>query len=648
MIEFDNGGRLVQSLSELPDLAGAKDVYADFETSSGNPKLSSLNPWHHCAVAGLAITVDDVKGSWYVPVGHEFGGNVDEDPVIEWWCNIIDKAERWINHNVKYDAHVSANAWGVLAECSLVCTLTLAKIIDSDRIVRGGYSLEALSDGWLHEDINKYKDSLKPYLDKNKDFGRIPFDVVGEYACQDVLTGRRLFKYEDARCPDQCRRVWDEEIALTPVLFEMERNGIGVSPQDLQIKELKLMNEMLKIDEELTEITGRSFRPHVNEDCFDVLCNQYGLPVLGWTNEDKPDKQSNPSFDKKALAQYRAHPYAPQEVVKRIQRYRKINTLNNFFVKPYQDLQIDGVLHPSYNQAVRTGRLSSKEPNAQQLSPEAKELVHPRKGNSFLSLDYSQIEFRLIVHYIKDADAIKAYNEDPDTDFHSWVALMCEIARSPAKNVNFCMGYGGGKKKLITMLAQNMELVGALKTHVDKLVTDGKIDEGQQMSVFNLLCQRRAEKVYNKYHATLPSLKTTSWRAANACKSKGYVFNLYGRHRHLPEKASHRAFNSLNQSSAADLMKERTVAVAKMCKGTPIMLVSSVHDETLFEGPSEIIEDPRTIRDLVLCLEDPQVELRIPIRVSAGLSRETWKQASKEAIVLDRDWGQQGHLAHLR
>jgi DNA polymerase-1 len=392
------------------------------------------------------------------------------------------------------------------------------------------------------------------------------------------------------------------------------------------------------------------FRAHVNEDCYDILVNQYGLPIMGWTNPDDPTKASNPSFDKQAMKKYMAHPYAPHDVVKRIIEYRKLSTFISFFVRPYQELQVGGVLYPTYNQTVRTGRMSAKKPNPQQLDKNAKALVHPEEGHTFVSMDYAQIEFRTIVHYINDEDCIAAYARDPDTDFHAWVAEMIEIARRPAKTCNFLMGYGGGKELLITQLAQNMELVGHLKDHVDKLLEQGKIKEENKLAAFELLCRRKAESVYNQYHATLPGLKQTSYRAAAALKHRGYVFNLYGRHRHLPDVAAHRAFNTLNQSTAADLLKERTVAVAKLIDHTPIKIIALVHDETLFSMPHSMAQDFRTIRDIVACLEAPSITLKVPVRIDVGLSETNWAIASGDdgKIKLPRDsWGEPGKLFHL-
>lgn len=635
MIEFANGGRLVQDVSELPELRGATFLYADFETTSGSPKEKSINPWRFCDVLGIAVTTDETPGAWYVPVGHHSPEwNLPREPVYDWWCEVLDTAKDWVNHNVKYDAHVSSNWAGCLPAESvrLVDTLTLARIVDSDRLQ---YALDLLSKDWLKEDISGFEEAFKPYLHRNKDYGAIPGDLMGEYACQDVISNRRLWKYIRSRIPEQCEQVVETEIELTRVLYDMERNGMRVTP-DIQHRELKLLLELATLEKQLADDVGYSFRPHTNPDCFSVLCNTYGLPVLGYT--DKGD----PSFDKHTMAQYAAHPLAPKEIVDGILKYRHGRTIWSNFVKPYQKFAIDEFIHPSYRQCLRTGRMGCQMPNMQQLSSEAKELIIPPEGESFISIDYSQIEFRLIVHYIQDQNAIRAFQEDPDADFHVWVAEMCGIKRKPAKTVNFLTAFGGGKAKLLSALSSNMELVGDLIGQAEELAvkfadTDPTCDNWEQevSKRFEALARQRAESVHETYHASLPTLKPTSYRAANACKRRGFVFNLYGRRRHLPAKASYRAFNTLNQSSAADMMKERTVAVAKAVKGTPIKIVGSVHDETLFTAPHEIANDPRVHRDLVGILESPLVEdvLRVPIRCSIGVSAVNWRIAGSDAAT---------------
>lgn len=637
MIHFSNGGRLVESLDELPAFGNFETLYLDFETTSLDPKLDALNPWHHCHALGFAITVDDEPGAWYIPLLHQFGTNLPWEPVCDWLCEIMDRAPRWVNHNIKYDAHVAANSMGCLYDKGdMVCTVVQSRIYDSDRQFRGGYGLDAVSKDFLHEDINPYEDVFKPYLEKNKDYGRIPSDLMAEYASQDVITNRRLFKFLSANIPPECRRVCSIEIGVTRMLFEAERIGMRVNPTQLLIKQFEVFNEMIRIDLELERLLGRSCRAHVNEDCFDVLCNQFGLPVLSWTEGDEnddPDKRGNPSFDKEALRQYLAHPMAPKEVVTLMLEYRTLHTLNTYFIAPYIKKNVEGILHPSYNQLIRTGRMSCKDPNAQQLSPGAKELVLAPEGYSIISVDYSQIEFRFIVHYIQDKDAIAAYQADPDTDFHEWVAKMCGVHRKPAKTTNFLMAFGGGEERLVNNLCQIMELVGTVMQTVDEAIARGELDPARRNDAFKMLARQKAKWVYDTYHSTLPGIKRTARAAASVCKMRGYVYNVYGRRRHIPPAKAHIAFNTLNQGSAADLMKAQCVELY-LALPPMIKIIGCVHDEVVMIAPTEVANDPRVQRDILHIMEHPDIELRVPIRCSLGVSSENWLKAAKSAKAI--------------
>lgn len=633
MIKFDNGGRLVQSLDELPNLNNVELLYCDFETRSGNPKEPALRPYHGHRIAGACMTADDVPGAWYVPLRCNYERwNLPLEPVLKWLRQTVSTCKKWVNHGVKFDAHFGRQD-GITFNGELVDTMTLSKIVESDRFE---YGLDSLSLEWLEEDISPFDKRLHAHLSgcKSKDYGDVPGDIIGEYGCQDAITTRKLYQYLLRRRHEQTVGVWNTEIKLTPVLYDMEVVGLRVDPQELLVTQYKTLAEMLDLEAALHALIGFAMRPHTNEDCFEVLCNKYGLPVLGYTDT------GDPSFDKDVLTSYMAHPIVRAsaeltDAVTKIKRYRKLHTLNSLFLEVFIREQVDGVMHPDYNQAVRTARMSCRKPNAQQNSKEAKALIHPAPGCDLVGFDYSQIEFRLIVHFIQDAKAVDAYAEDPDTDFHQWVADMCGIPRRPAKNVNFAMGFGGGKKRIVSMLAANMELVGNLAAKVDELVAAKAINESQRQAAFNTLCLKRGEQVFEQYHDALPTLKSTSARAARALELRGYVFNAYGRHRHLPAKAAFRAFNTVVQSTAADAMKERTVFIAprynSWTRDHGVTLCASVHDETLENWPKEVSHDVTALRTMAEMLEDTAVKFRVPMRASCGRSSNNWAEASSDA-----------------
>lgn len=641
MIEFNNGGRLVESINELPHFSKVEYLYADFETGSGDNKIAALNPWKECYTAGIAVTVDDDFRAYYIPISHRFGINLPKEIVADWWLDLLSRCKRWVNHNCKFDAHISAIDLGIVPNCELYDTIVQAKLLDSDLQYRGGYSLDNLSKLWLGQDITQFERKLKIALGKSLDYSSVRTTVMAEYACQDVITNRRLYHYIEQRRPKDCNLVAQMELELTPILYNMEREGLCVNETELQLEELEVMARMLEIEVALLKRLGRSVNPSSRDDTLDVLINQFGLPAVEWTDEDdEGEPAGNISFNKKAFDKYLVHPLVDTlkigDVIAYFKEYRQLATFKSLFVVKYQDLFTTdeyGIsrLHAIYNQLIRTGRMSSKDPNAQQLNTRAKKLIHPAPGCAFLTYDQSQIEFRVIVHYINDPNCIRAYNENPDTDFHEWVAGLAKIKRKPAKTLNFQNGYGGGKKKCVKSLEANMEIVGGVVGHVDQMIAEGKITEAQRTETQANLCRRLAEKVYDDYHFTLPTLKPTSRRAAIVCRERGYVFTLHGRRRHLPPDHAHNAFNSACQGEAADIQKERTIAAAKAIRGTPITMVANVHDATLFHGPIKIMRDRRVRDALAWILENNSIPLRVPLRVSCGYSKYNWAIADESA-----------------
>src|SRR5690606_38245884 len=141
---------------------------------------------------------------------------------------------------------------------------------------------------------------------------------------------------------------------------------------------------------------------------------------------------------------------------------------NNLFLESYKTKHVNGYLHPTFNQVVRTGRLSCGDPNMQQSNEAARNLIIPHEeGESILSVDYSQIEYRTIVHYINDRRAIAAFEKDPDTDFHDYVAKDIGVHRKPAKTLNFQNAFGAGVRKMEMALSAIPEIVNLVREQLE-------------------------------------------------------------------------------------------------------------------------------------------------------------------------------------
>jgi DNA polymerase-1 len=611
MIRFPSGGILIEDADDLPTVPDhISQLFADFETTSGDPRETATNPWYKCQAIGVAVSFGLDAPVFFVPKHRMTMG---------WWRDVCHNSDEWINSNVKYDAHVSKNDLMTDPPSKMRCLLTGAKLVDSDRTFKGGYGLDVLSKDWLGEDISEYEWRMQPYLHRNKDYGQIPLDVLAEYACADVAAAKKLHLYLQRFIPEESQEVWATERRMTKQLFEIEQRGVRVDPQQLKITAYKTMHRLCVLDEELEKLVGRSFRPSQNKDCYDVLCAQYGLPVLEWTEGGEP------SFDKAALAKYAVHPDRPPGVIERVREYRKLDTFNNLFLKQWDVLNVDGVMHPTYNQCLRTGRMGCSEPNIQQLSEMAKELIVPRQGYGLVQADWSQIEFRFIAHYIENPRWIDAYNRDPWTDAHVWVAEVCGTRRKPAKTINFMMGFGAGKNKTIAVLSVNDEIVSEVIAGVNAM----DLRPEARQSEIARACERKALWVYDTYHRALPELKPTSRAAMQACVRRGYARNHYGRRRHLPAKAAHVAFNAVCQSSAADLMKERLVAVSE--EVPELEQLAIVHDQVVGEAPLELLErDDELLKRVVQTMNEPSRPLRVPIRTSVGWSPLNWKHAQSD------------------
>lgn len=635
-IQTDLGlARIVQNVSELPEPRQCKFLYADAETTSFNPLMKAFRPYQGDRVCGWALTWDDTPGAWYVPFRHhDRRWNLPEAAVLAWFCDWLANCYEWVNHNVKFDAQFAFVEGCLPADFTLRLgdTITRAKMIDSDR---WSHDLKPLCREWLGlrmaEDleVQAFLEGVKMPTKQQKcqDYGRVPGDILGQYACMDVLANRKLCRWLRANLPEDQQELWETETLLTPVLFDIEREGLRVDQAAIKREGLVCLQRMLAAQEKVWDLWEAELTDS-SKCAYDLLVNQLGLPVLMYGKE-KEDGTRSPSFDHEAMLLYSGHPAVLEnpkavETVAAIRTFREESRFRGLYVTSLlEKLDANGRVHPSYNQLVRTGRMSCKGPNSQQMSPRAKKLIIPNEDEAFLCADASQMEFRIIAGRIKDDDAVRAYREDPNTDYHQWVADMCRIPRKPAKTVNFASAYGAGRKKIAKQLMTNEEIV----SEVAKLVGDVP----NRAELIEELAMARGEEIYDAYHDTFPGLKITTARAADLCRIRGWIRNKFGRRRHLPREAAHKAFNSLVQGEAMDVIKERMVAVAPRYNARSreigLRLFENVHDEVGATGPIESLSRPDVQTFYTVTLEQTPKEFPIPFVWDAGYSEVNWAEA---------------------
>ncbi len=613
MIKLSNNVVLCETAGDLPCLPSRiHELFMDFETSSRHYEIKSLNPWkvENCRLHLAAFTWDDNPTVYCVP---RHLANVLGD--------LFKRSDIWINQNVKYDVHVAYNDGGFDFHGELHDTLTLAKLVDSDRLYRGGYGLDALAKAYCDIDLSPYYTMIKRWLVGTEDYGAIPIDDLADYAGNQVRANRVLHRKLLNELPDETRPVWETEKKLTQTLIKIERRGMVVDVMGVQKARIRAVKRMMTCQEKLVELLPneyKDFNPDSNPDCMDLLINYFQLPKIYKKNKDGTQSK-NPSFAKKVLKEYLRHPHSPIDVLKLIQEYRHESTMCGLFWEPWLQLHVDGVLHSSYNQVVRSGRTSCSMPNSQQFNDEARDLILPREGMALVCKDYKQIEYRIIVHYTNNKSIVQTYNENPDADFHQMMADevnallngLFNFKRKPAKILNLALGYQMGKKSTIDSLRIDSDIIAG---------TNGD----------PALATEIATKAYHAFHRRLPEVKKHAEMAEGVARRRGYVRNAYGRRCHLPLEYCRPAFNRVCQSHAADLMKERTNALSDALDGLDYEahLLASVHDETLSEVEADRAYEYADFAQNIL--NDVSVPLRVPIRCSAGVSVKSWLDA-KEA-----------------
>ena len=647
MIHLNSKFRIVEYEGELPDFRGCINLYLDFETKNNTEHLengafkeySGFYPFRGDKIGSFAVTADDCSEVYYVPMRHISGNNIDIKVCLKWLQDHLKSCTNWVNHIVKFDA-LFAYCERIEIKCNLIDTLTLSKVHDSDRF---GHGLKEVCKDWLKMPMDE-ETIIKSYLKAmhTRDFMRVPIDIMGKYACMDAFANRILYKFLFASRPDDLIPIWDMEIKLASVLFDMEVDGLKLNKERMSCEMADAMQTMNEHQEILEDLTNRAFKDS-NKWIMDILLNELGLPILKTIKEKQLSGRKidtgRATFDKDALQLYKIHPQVtinPRagKIIDALMGYRSEEQFIGLYCVPFSLLKdSNDIIHPRYNPVVRTGRMSCSMPNIQQQNKQSKRLIMPHPGYAFISTDYSQIEFRIIVHYIKDQDAIDAYNKDPNTDFHQWIMdLIGTTDRVSAKTVNFGAAFGQGKLGVTAQLAGNPDVIADINEELEKLIKIGEIDPKNKSLEFESRCRKRANDLYTTYHSRLPGIKEKAGSAAYTCHQLGYVKTAYGRRRHLPKKLQFRAFNSAIQGTAMDVIKEAMIKLSPRYNETSrkygLKVSINVHDEIVSMVPEDEMMNPELHKHIIETLENPSQPFSVPIKTNLGVSKTSWAEAA--------------------
>ena len=396
------------------------------------------------------------------------------------------------------------------------------------------------------------------------------------------------------------------EIPLAEVLSDMELCGFLIDQKGLQTFGDELSERLEKIQKEIFEICGEEFNLNSPKQLGDILFVKLGLP---WAKKTKTGYSTNAEV----LEKLRGH----HPAVDLILEYRKLTKLNSTYVEGLlKAVADDGRIHTTFNQTeTRTGRISSLEPNLQNIpvrtqeGSRLREFFLAREGNVLVDADYSQIELRVLSHIANDKNMLEAFKNG--VDIHTATAsqvfgvpldFVTPQMRSRAKAVNFGIVYG----------------IGAFSLSKDIGVS-----------------VKEADSYIKSYLENFSGVARYMKQTIEGGKENGFVSTMFGRRRYMPElRSSNRmiiaageriAMNMPIQGTAADIIKIAMVRVYDRIKRENLVgkLIMQVHDEL-------IIECPENERDTMAKLLNEEMEnaVNLNVRMKADVSfGRSWLEA---------------------
>jgi DNA polymerase I-like protein with 3'-5' exonuclease and polymerase domains len=601
----------VEALPVTPD--GVKEIAIDLETK--DPRLRTHGPgWptSNGEVVGIALAYEGFNS--YFPIAHEGGGNLDKGLVKRWFTKEIAKhpADK-IFHNAAYDV-----GWlkrmGIELEGRLLDTMLAAPLIDENRRY---YSLNSVCYDYLGEMKSEaaLREAAEDFgVDPKAEMYKLPAAYVGEYAEADARLTLELWQHFKALLSQEdLWQIFNLETEVLPLCIDMTWNGVRIDLDRAEKLKQKLLRETKSILSKIKKETGVSVEPWAAASIAKVF-DHHKIPY-GRT------KTGLPSFTKNFL-QNHPHPVAQQ-----IAEARETDKIGNTFLSSIFRYASKGRIHGHINQlrseggGTVSGRLSMNNPNLQQIparNPRFAEAIRglflPEEGEQWASLDYSQQEPRILVHYasltgkrgLTGSDLfVEAYRKDPKTDFHQMVADIAKIPRKQAKTINLALMYGMGQtklaeqldvtteeaKRLIQQYHQQVPFVKELMDRVQRRV-GGPVGSGFVRSLLGRKC---------RFNLWEPNLFVSS----KALPRDQAVIE-YGTN--IKRAYTYKALNRLIQASAADQTKKCMVEIYKTGK-VPLV---QIHDELAIS-----IKDMEEAKSIQAIMEN-SVELQVPSPTDAA------------------------------
>ncbi|MBD3624482.1 MAG: DNA polymerase I, partial [Rhodobacteraceae bacterium] len=561
-------------------------------------------------LVGICLCVDPGHAC-YIPLAHVNGsgdllGNLElaeeqigVDRALELLRPVLeDDAILKIGQNMKYDMKIFARLGVTVAPIADTMLMSYA--------AHGGlhgHGMDYLSEKYLgHTPV-----PIKSLLGSGKSqitFDRVPIEDATGYAAEDADITLRLWRLFAPKLPaNRVTTVYETmERPLVPVLAQMERHGIKVNRDHLSRMSNAFAQKMAGLEAEIHELAGRKFNVGSPKQLGEILFDEMSI------EGGKKGKTGAYATGADVLETLAAQGH---DLPARVLDWRQLSKLKSTYTDALQEHihPETGRVHTSYMIAgANTGRLASTDPNLQNIPVRTEEGRRIREafvaepGNVLVSLDYSQIELRILAH-IAGIDSLRQAFKDGH-DIHAMTASemfgvpiegMDPMVRRQAKAINFGIIYG----------ISAFGLANNLRIPRDK-----------------------AKEFIDRYFERFPGIREYMDETVAFAKEHGYVQTLFGRRIHTPEIgargpkagfAQRAAINAPIQGTAADVIRRAMIRVPQVIDGLPAKMLLQVHDELLFEVAEDKSDEViGVVRDVMEGAAAPAVNLSVPLTVDAG------------------------------
>lgn len=588
--------QLISSAEELDKLVAklekTDEVVLDTETDQLNPISAN--------VIGVSLSFKTGE-AYYVPV-LLFAEHAKFKKLLE------SKKLLKVGHNIKYDWLTLQNSDIELGGLSFD-TMVASYLLNAGSRQHG---LDALAFAELGYQMQPIEDLIGKGQ-KQISMRDVPVEKVSWYACEDADITLRLKEiFEKQLKTEELLQIFEDiEMPLIPVLATMERAGIKLDSKLLEKLSEQVEKDLQKLEKAIYKHAGEEFNIGSPKQLQEILYTKLNL------TSGKKTKTGLSTAAGELEKLVGVHP-----IIEKILEYRELSKLQSTYLLALPELVNDktGRVHTSYNQTVTaTGRLSSTDPNLQNipirgsgLGAEIRKAFVAEQGYKLVSIDYSQMELRIIAHLSQDQNMMRVFQDDEDIHTNTASAVfgvpkkqVTEEMRRDAKTINFGILYGLSSFGLASRIVS--------------------------------VSQASAKEFIEKYFAEYPKVKDYIELVKAEVNEQAFIRNELGRIRRFPEvrsgqffiraAAERAAVNFPIQSLQADVLKIAMINIFKEIHDKPeeIKMLLQVHDELVFEIREDKVD--YWVKKLKPLMEQA-VKLSVPVTAEAKVG-DSWGEMKK-------------------